>query len=92
MVCPAIAMKTAGKRKMHLVQTVLDPTTLRKLDALARAAGHKRAGYLRHLVEMHIQDLESRGMNVPGPGPHALLEDKELARPARNGTPGVHMP
>ena len=45
------------KRKKHLVQTVVDEPVLRKLDALAKATGHKRAGYLRHLIEMHVEAL-----------------------------------
>jgi hypothetical protein len=40
-----------------LIQTTVDASTLRKLDALAKARGHKRASYLRHLVEMHVQAL-----------------------------------
>lgn len=60
----------AKKRKMHLVQTVLDLPVLRKLDALAKSAGHKRAGYLRHIVEMHVK----------GFGSHASLADRELAK------------
>jgi hypothetical protein len=43
----------AGK----LIQTTVDDSVLRKLDALARACGHRRAGYLRHLVEKHVQAL-----------------------------------
>ena len=44
-------------RKTRLVQTTVDPTVLRKLDALARATGHKRASYLRHLIELHVKAL-----------------------------------
>ena len=46
-----------ARRKKHLVQTVVDEPVLRKLDALAKATGHKRAGYLRHLIEMHVEAL-----------------------------------
>lgn len=42
-------------RKTHLIQTVVSPPVLRKLDALAKATGHKRASYLRHLVETHVK-------------------------------------
>lgn len=41
----------------RLIQTTVDANSLKKLDALARATGHKRASYLRHLVEMHVQAL-----------------------------------
>jgi predicted DNA-binding protein len=66
MVCLAVAMKNMKKRKMHLVQTVLDLPVLRKLDALAKAAGHKRAGYLRHLIEMHVVENDMRRLSIPG--------------------------
>lgn len=45
------------ERKKHLIQTVVSEPVLRKLDALAKATGHKRAGYLRHLVELHVEAL-----------------------------------
>jgi hypothetical protein len=74
MVCLAVAMKNVKKRKMHLVQTVLDLPVLRKLDALAKAAGHKRAGYLRHIVEMHVKRAYGLGP------PYATPPDTELAK------------
>ena len=45
------------QRKTCLVQTVVSPIILRKLDALARATGHTRAGYLRHLIGLHVNAL-----------------------------------
>jgi hypothetical protein len=47
-------------RKTCLIQTIVDPTVLRKLDALAKATGHKRASYLRHLVETHVKAVTPR--------------------------------
>jgi len=39
------------------MQTTVGDDVLRKFDTLARAQGHRRASYLRHLVEMHVQAL-----------------------------------
>ena len=44
----------------ELVQTHLRPQLAKKLDALARAAGNTRAGYLRHLIEMHVDAINPR--------------------------------
>jgi hypothetical protein len=41
----------------RLIQTTIDQAVLRKLDALAKVRGHRRASYLRHLVELHVQTL-----------------------------------
>ena len=41
----------------RLIQTTVSEKVLRKLDALAKVQGHKRASYLRHLVETHVQAL-----------------------------------
>jgi hypothetical protein len=49
------------KEKTHLVQTVVKLSVLRKLDGLAKATGHKRASYLRHLIEVHVDDEEWLG-------------------------------
>ena len=38
-----------------LLQTRVDASVARQLDAMARERGHKRAGYLRHLVETHVK-------------------------------------
>ena len=46
--------------RMRLIQTKVSEETLRALDALARAVGHKRAGYLRHLVEVHVRAIEPK--------------------------------
>ena len=40
---------------MIVVQTKISASTLRKLDALAKADGKSRAGYLRHLIIHHIK-------------------------------------
>ena len=48
------------KKSSMLIQTVVKPTVLRQLDALARATGHTRASYLRHLVELHVQAINPR--------------------------------
>lgn len=50
-------MQPSGTVRGALIQTTVSLPTLRKLDALARACGHKRAGYLRHLVELHVRAL-----------------------------------
>jgi hypothetical protein len=43
-----------------LIQTTVDDKVLRKLDALAKACGHRRASYLRLLVEVHVRALTPR--------------------------------
>lgn len=43
-----------------LIQTTVSKKTLKALDALARSMGHKRAGYLRHLVEMHVRAIKPK--------------------------------
>ena len=43
-----------------LVQTVVSPLILRKLDALAKATGRTRAGYLRHLIWLHVNALSPK--------------------------------
>jgi hypothetical protein len=40
-----------------LIQTTVDAPVCKQLDALARAGGHRRASYLRHLVELHVRAL-----------------------------------
>lgn len=70
--------------KGTLIQTTVSPPTLRKLDALALAHGHKRAGYLRHLVELHVRALPPRLARTlaasPSPLDEALLK---VAKPGR---------
>lgn len=69
--------------KRSLIQTTVDSPTLRKLDALARTCGHKRAGYLRHLVEVHVRSLPprlARALARPSPLDDALLKMVEPAR------------
>jgi len=56
-------------RKARLVQTTVDPVVLRKLDALAKATGHKRAGYVRHLIELHVKALSPNLAVALDPGP-----------------------
>jgi predicted DNA-binding protein len=48
------------KRSSRLIQTIVRPTILRQLDALARATGHTRASYIRHLVELHVKAINPR--------------------------------
>jgi len=48
------------KRTSRLLQTVVRPTVLRQLDALAKATGHTRASYLRHLVELHVRAINPK--------------------------------
>jgi predicted DNA-binding protein len=48
------------KRSSRLIQTVVRPTVLRQLDALAKATGHTRASYLRHLVELHVKAINPK--------------------------------
>ena len=40
-----------------LIQTTISPEVLRQLDDLAKSQGHRRASYLRHLVEVHVRAL-----------------------------------
>jgi hypothetical protein len=47
-----------------LIQTTVAPGVLRKLDILARAQGHRRASYLRHLVELHVQSLTPKLLKI----------------------------
>jgi predicted DNA-binding protein len=53
-------LRVEPKRTSRLLQTVVKPTVLRQLDALARATGHTRASYLRHLVELHVKAINPR--------------------------------
>ena len=48
------------KRTSRLLQTVVRPTVLRQLDALAKATGHTRASYLRDLVELHVRAINPK--------------------------------
>jgi hypothetical protein len=47
-----------------LIQTTVTPEVLRKLDTLARAQGHRRASYLRHLVELHVRALTPKLLKI----------------------------
>jgi len=49
-------MSTDKKRK-NLVQALVDPSTLRKLDLLARARHCKRATYVRHVLVTHVESV-----------------------------------
>jgi len=51
-------LRTMGRSS--LIQTVVQPAVVQKLDRLAKATGHTRASYLRYLVEMHVQSLDPR--------------------------------
>ena len=46
--------------RSSLIQTVVLPSVVQKLDRLAKATGHTRASYLRYLVEMHVESLDPR--------------------------------
>lgn len=48
-------------RKGRLVQTIVTPQTVRKLTHLAKATGHTKASYLRHLIELHLQAMYPSG-------------------------------
>ena len=52
--------RNMDRRSSRLVQTVVQPTVLHQLDKLARATGHTRASYLRHLIELHVKALDPR--------------------------------
>ena len=73
--------------KGTLIQTTVDLPTTRKLDALARAHGHKRAEYLRHLVELHVRALHPKLARVlatrPSTADEALLKMVESDRRRR---------
>ena len=43
-----------------LVQTNVNRDIARQLDALAKATGHKRASYVRYLIELHVKALTPR--------------------------------
>jgi len=47
-------------RKGRLIQTVVTPQSMRKLEHLARSTGHTKASYLRHLIELHIEAMYPR--------------------------------
>lgn len=44
----------AKKKPQALIQTTVPPPVRRKLDILVKAAGRKRADYLRRLVTSHV--------------------------------------
>jgi predicted DNA-binding protein len=50
------SMPSSQKRK-NLVQALVEPSTLRKLDALAKTRHCKRATYVRHVLETHVQSV-----------------------------------
>jgi hypothetical protein len=60
------AILCAQNMQGKLIQTTVASSVLRKLDALARAQGHRRASYLRHLVEMHVQALTPKLAKITG--------------------------
>ncbi len=61
-----------------LMQTHVPSGIARKLDALARAAGNTRAGYLRHLIEMHVRAIKPRLLrSLAKTLPNILPEDDE---------------
>ena len=48
------------KNPKVLVQTNVSLAIARQLDALAKATGHKRASYVRYLIELHVKALTPR--------------------------------
>ena len=83
------------KRSSRLIQTVVKPTVMRQLDSLARATGHTRASYLRHLVELHVTRAARMPKNreVPWPsstGAYTLAVTKATRMPEnREGRNGI---
>jgi predicted DNA-binding protein len=53
-------MQSYARLKKVLVQTHVSPTVSRRLDAMAKNNGHKRASYLRYLIETHVGALNPR--------------------------------
>lgn len=53
-------MRVLAMPTKHLVQTTVEKKILRALDSLARSSGHKRAGYLRHLIELHVKAIKPK--------------------------------
>lgn len=51
-------MQMYARLKKVLVQTHVSPTVAHKLDAIAKDYGHKRASYLRYLIEQHVVALD----------------------------------
>lgn len=66
-----------------LVQTTVDQKTLRKLDALARAHGHRRASYLRHLIELHVRALSPELATATNQMRNARVSKLDAIRPLR---------
>lgn len=48
-----------------LLQTRVATSVARKLDTLAKTNGHKRAGYLRHMVEVHVKTMFVKSSPAP---------------------------
>jgi hypothetical protein len=53
-------VRPVAAKPKALMQTHIEPSIARKLDALARAAGNTRAGYLRLLIELHVRAITPR--------------------------------
>lgn len=47
-----------------LIQTTVDAYVCTQLDALAKCGGHKRASYMRHLIEMHVKALSPKLLKI----------------------------
>ena len=63
-VCKGTNTVTSRNLKV-LVQTHVTQTVARKFDAMARSRGHKRASYLRYIVEEHVRIPDLRTKDQP---------------------------
>jgi hypothetical protein len=63
--------------KKRLIETTVSPSTLRRLDALARTMGHSRSGYLRHLIEVHVRALRPKLLASLLKTKQDVIEDRE---------------
>lgn len=63
--------------RSSLIQTVVQPAVVRKLDKLAKATGHTRASYLRYLIEMHVHALDPRLAKALAGGDRPRNQSKE---------------
>jgi hypothetical protein len=69
-----------------LLQTHVDFDVGRKFDALARSNGHKRASYLRHLVELHVKALTPKLLRaLQRAQPHKQKKQKKQGTQEKQG-------
>jgi len=43
--------------KMYLVQTTVKASVLKKINAVAKTTGRTRSGYLRHILDQHMEPI-----------------------------------